>query len=136
MSGPLRRAALVLALVALIAACTACGGADQEQLRTQRVPGADVTVAIVDSPESVGTFQPHTVRIGPGQTVGWINAGGDYHTVTFEQPGAPPSSHGFGHGATFRATFPHPGTFAYRCAYHNGMTGEVIVGTASPTPPS
>jgi plastocyanin len=123
---------VLLLAVALLPACSEQG--DQEAMTTQKVPGADVTVTIQDSPESVGVFTPQTVHVRPGQTVGWINASGDYHTVTFEVPGAPPSSHGFGHGGTFTARFPSLGTYPYRCLYHDGMTGQVIVDRGAATP--
>jgi plastocyanin len=135
----LRAAVTALVTVSLLAAGPAgCGGrAGQEQLAGQKVPGTAVTVAIVDSPETVGTFQPRVAHIKAGQSVGWINAGGNYHTVTFAVPNAPPSSQGFGHGATFTATFQRPGDYRYRCIYHTGMQGEVIVAatTAASPPP-
>lgn len=128
-----RRLPACLALAVALCLLPACAD-DQESLSAQTVPGADVTVSIQDSPESVGVFTPQTVHIRPGQTVGWLNASGDYHTVTFEVPSAPRSSGGFGHGATFRARFPRPGTYPYRCLYHDGMTGQVVVGApASPS---
>lgn len=111
----------------LVLTLTACGGADQETMLSHRVRGAAATVVIEDSPESVGYFDPQVVRIHAGQTVAWLNTSGDYHTVTFDEPGAPRSSSGFGHGSIFRATFRRSGTFAYRCLYHDGMTGTVVV---------
>ncbi|HEX4211865.1 MAG TPA: plastocyanin/azurin family copper-binding protein [Candidatus Dormibacteraeota bacterium] len=120
---------MALALLALILA--ACGGPNQETMLHQRVSGAAATVIIEDSPESVGYFDPQVVHIHVGQTVGWLNASGDYHTVTFDQPGAPRSSRGFGHGAEFRATFGREGTFRYRCLYHDGMTGTVVVSASA-----
>jgi plastocyanin len=125
------------ALVVVLAMAPSCGARlGQEQLATQKVPGADVTVSIVDSPESVGLYEPQVVHIRPGQTVGWLNASGDYHTVTFDVPWAPTSSPGFGHGATFTATFHRPGNYRYRCIYHTGMMGEVVVGGSSSPSPS
>jgi plastocyanin len=115
--------ACMVVLVCMLSGCTD----NQEVLSAQKVPGADVTVAIQDSPESVGIYVPATAHIKAGQTVGWINASGDYHTVTFDLPGSPPSSGGFGHGSTFKATFPKQGTYRYHCLYHYGMTGQVVV---------
>lgn len=116
-------AALCLLLIGLLAGC----GENQETMLGQKVHGAAVTVVIQDSPESVGYFDPQVVHIHTGQSVAWLNASGDYHTVTFDAPGAPPASRGFGHGGVFRATFRRSGTFRYRCLYHHGMTGTVIV---------
>ena len=122
------------ALMLLAMTLAACGGPDQETMLDKRVPGAAATVVIEDSPESVGYFNPQVVHVHVGQTVGWLNASGDYHTVTFDQPGAPRSSRGFGHGAEFRATFDRRGAFRYRCLYHDGMMGTVVVSAAPAGP--
>ena len=130
-------ASALLAMVVVLGGLTGCAGrAGQEQLTVEKVPGTATTVAIVDSPETVAIFQPRVVHIRAGQSVGWLNASGNYHTVTFAVPSAPPSSPGFGHGATFTATFQRPGDYRYRCIYHPGMQGEVVVATAAGASPS
>jgi plastocyanin len=120
----LHRVALGLAVV--VGLPTGCAQLQYASLRNSQVPGAAATVHIVDSPETVGTFDPAVVRVRPGQTVAWVNASGDYHTVTFTDPSLP-SSPGFGPGETFERAFPRPGTYRYLCAYHRGMVGEVVV---------
>jgi plastocyanin len=87
-------------------------------------------------------FQPEKVTISAGQTVEWVNTGGDPHTVTVEPDKAlvptdatlpknaqPFDSGTISAGMTFSHTFKTPGTYRYFCTLHegNGMVGEVIV---------
>jgi len=133
-TGVAGRAALGLAVaVGLAVLPAACAQLQYASLRDYRVPGAAVTVHIVDSPETVGVFEPAVARVRPGQTVAWVNASGDYHTVTFTDPSIP-SSPGFGPGESFERRFDRSGTYRYVCAYHRGMVGEVVVAGAVPTP--
>jgi plastocyanin len=132
-AGPGRRALGLVAVVCLAGLAAGCAQLEYASLRDYRVPGAAATVHILDSPETVGVFDPAVVRVRPGQTVAWVNASGDYHTVTFTDPSLPPSP-GFGPGESFERTFARPGTYRYVCAYHRGMVGEVVVGGAPATP--
>lgn len=87
-------------------------------------------------------FQPDKVTISAGQTVEWVNSGGDPHTVTFEPDKAlvqadatlpknaqPFDSGTISAGMSFSHAFKTPGTYRYFCTLHegNGMVGEVIV---------
>jgi plastocyanin len=121
------------AAVAAAVLTAGCADLDPTALAARQVPGAAVTVHIVDSPETVGAFQPAVARIQPGQTVAWVNASGDYHTVTFDDRSVR-SSAGFATGATFQRTFDRPGVYRYVCVYHPGMVGEVVVGGEAASP--
>jgi plastocyanin len=73
------------------------------------------------------TFDPSAVTIQTGETVRWVNDVSVAHTVT-------PQGHSQWSeatltlaGATFQHTFTAPGTFAYLCIFHQGMTGTVTV---------
>ena len=72
-------------------------------------------------------FQPDSLEVRAGRTVTWTNADRALHTVT---PTGVPSFDGSDEivqGATFSATFSEPGTYAYACAIHPTMTGQVVV---------
>lgn len=70
-------------------------------------------------------FARETVTVAPGTTVVWTNAGSAPHTVTgdFGDSGTLET------GQTFEFTFTAPGTFAYVCAFHPNMVGEIVVST-------
>lgn len=121
----------VLALGALAVTVAAC--TDVSALRDRNVPGAAVTVHMVDSPEAVAEFQPSPAHVRVGQTVAFVNASGDFHTVTFTSGPAARSSVGIKPGGTFDVTFDRAGIYRYRCLYHQPMQGEIDV-TSGPTP--
>jgi plastocyanin len=123
----------VLALAVLALAAAACS--DVSALRDENVPGAAVTVHIVDSPEDVGEFDPSPAHVRVGQTVAFLNASGNFHTVTFTSGPEAKSSAGIKPGGRFEVTFHHPGVYHYRCLYHQPMTGEIDVAAAPASPP-
>lgn len=73
-------------------------------------------------------FEPASVE-AVGGVVAWTNQDGELHTVTAGEPGAPdgPFDQPVDPGATVEVTFEEAGTFAYFCAIHPSMTGEVVV---------
>ena len=88
------------------------------------------------------SFGPDHLTISVGTTVEWTNEDPVRHTVTSGEKGkqaAPGVSKGepdradglFDHaleeGGSFSFTFEKPGTYAYFCRIHGGMTGELIV---------
>lgn len=82
--------------------------------------GAATTVGV-----QFDAFGPAQVSILPGETVRWQNVGSRIHTVTaddgsFASGDLPP-------GAAFTQQFSTPGAYAYHCALHPAMTGEVDV---------
>jgi plastocyanin len=109
----------VLAMVLLPAAPAAAGGCGEV------TEGATVTVAL----EGL-CFHPSIVRVQPGRTVTFVNddtmdhsvigAGFSFAAAGFLEPGR-----GFSH------TFDTPGVYPFSCYLHPGMTGAVVVGTAS-----
>ncbi len=70
-----------------------------------------------------------TVVIGVNNTVTWINNDDVPHTVT--ATGGSFNSGNLNAGQTWSHTFTTPGTYAYYCAYHQWMTGTVVVKSAS-----
>ena len=118
---------LCLGLAALLL-CSACISDDVSALRYHDVSGVAATVHILDSPETVGEYVPAVLHVHAGATVAFVNASGDYHTVTFiASPADAPSSVGIPPGGTFETTLRTPGIYAYRCLYHIGMVGQIVV---------
>ena len=150
-----------LGACALLVALTACNGgaASPPSLNT----GA-VSFAIVAGGSSTAEamqalrFYPNTLTVNVGDTVTWKFPAGEPHTVTLLGPApAPPpltdpglqaphggttydgtvyTSSGFQLlGATYGLTFTKPGTYAFFCLIHGGMSGTIVVqpaGTAYP----
>lgn len=75
-------------------------------------------------------FSPQVIAVNPGDTVVWKNVGKLNHTTT----GANTlwDSGNIAPGGSFSRTFTASGRYEYRCSYHPGMTGTVVVGTVNP----
>ncbi|HVM11739.1 MAG TPA: plastocyanin/azurin family copper-binding protein [Actinomycetota bacterium] len=71
-------------------------------------------------------FAPARIEVQPGEEITWTNDDAADHTVTAEDGSF--GSDPFGRGGTFRWTFDEPGRYAYLCAIHPAMRGEVVVG--------
>lgn len=95
----------------------AAGGGATDPAAPATVPAA---VSVVDD-----EFLPAALEVTVGQEVVWTNDGEAAHTVTAEDGSF--DSGIVAAGATFRRTFEEPGTVAYLCAVHPGMTAEVRV---------
>jgi plastocyanin len=80
-----------------------------------------VTVTISDY-----TFSPATVTVHPGDTVRWSNQDDAPHTAT-ARDGKSFDTGTIDPGASASVTFHAPGQYAYRCAIHPDMLGEVDV---------
>ena len=89
------------------------------------VLAADASVTIADF-----AFAPATVTITAGESVTWTNQDGTDHTAT----GSGFDTESLGTGESSTITFDTAGTFAYACAIHPTMHGEVIVEAAAPAP--
>jgi len=72
-------------------------------------------------------FSAPNIRVTPGTTVTWANAGDAQHTVTFRDGTV--NSGLLAQGQSFRHTFTTPGVYDYYCIPHQShMIGRVIVG--------
>jgi plastocyanin len=65
------------------------------------------------------------LTIPPGTTVTWTNFDVEPHTVTARNRAF--NSPGLETGDTFAFRFDTPGTYAYYCALHPHMTGQIVV---------
>jgi plastocyanin len=73
-------------------------------------------------------FSPASQTASVGQVVEWTNTGGVTHTIMFDSaPEVCLSDAQLAPGATWEVKFTKPGTYAYRCTIHPGMTGSITV---------
>jgi len=76
-------------------------------------------------------FSPAVVRIGPKQSITWVNRDLDDHTVT-GVGGTWGEYVELGREARVTHSFAAPGVYPYFCALHPGMVGAVVVGDGVP----
>jgi plastocyanin len=74
-------------------------------------------------------FEPKAINVQPGTTVRWVNYGNHAHTVTSNDGRW--DSGDIQPGATYSATFQHPGTYYFYCRHHtkDRMQGTIVVGS-------
>lgn len=70
-------------------------------------------------------FVPQEVTIVRGDAVAWSNDDGSPHAVAFKD--GSDGAQSLLPGETFVRVFLQPGSYEYFCAFHNFMTGRVIV---------
>lgn len=70
-------------------------------------------------------FDPAVIEIAAGESVTWTNGDLAPHTATAAEGAWDTGALGRGEEATIR--FATPGRYAYVCAFHPHMTGQVIV---------
>ena len=87
---------------------------------TSPAEGPEVAVEIA------GIFSPGRIEITAGTTVVWTNLDAISHTVQSDDL-AFDDSGPLRTGESYRQTFSTPGTFAYYCGPHPGMTGTIVV---------
>ena len=118
-----RRMRPLLLVAALTLALAACGGGDDggEGASSDACPSGSVTIKMVDI-----KFDPEDATAGVGQEVCWVNEDSIDHNVVANS-GATFKSDLYGKGKTFSATVDKPGTIAYECTIHPGMTGTLEV---------
>ncbi|WP_193366848.1 cupredoxin domain-containing protein [Pelagibius marinus] len=70
-------------------------------------------------------FRPQRLEVRPGDSVEWVNLDLAPHTAS-DVDGAWDSGE-LARQASFRASFGAAGNFAYLCAFHPMMRGEIVV---------
>jgi plastocyanin len=95
----------------------------------QPTPAKPTTVTTIGAYDN--RFSPQTINVQPGTTVRWENYGQHNHTITAKDDSW--DSGDIKPGATYSATFKHPGTYYYYCRHHtqDKMQGVVVVGSSS-----
>ncbi len=74
-------------------------------------------------------FTPKSVTIRPGGKVTWINDDSVVHTVTADDGSF--DSDVIATGGRHEHTYAKAGTYGYKCSYHPGMEGTVVVATTT-----
>jgi amicyanin len=87
----------------------------------QATPATGVTQVTIQN----FAFQPASIQVKVGTTVTWTNQDTAAHTVTFRNGMG--ASALLRQGQSFSDTFTSSGTYAYYCAVHPYMTGQVAV---------
>ena len=123
------RAALVALTGALVLLTAACGNDAPPAKSVARAadapPGAGAPVAV-----QLFQFQPSPIQVKSGTAITWTNRDETVHTVTSGAPGAADGRFNGtldGKDTSFQFTISQPGTYAYFCARHDSMRGEVRV---------
>lgn len=87
------------------------------------------TVTTARPLEGVFLFQPASVTIAAGGTVTWTVSAdapaGVLHSVTSDTDAWTADT--LGANESLRLTFPTAGRFPYRCVFHAGMSGAIVV---------
>jgi len=112
--------ATVLLLAAGVATASRSYAANADSphaARTQVIKAVEVNNHYVFSPAR------DTVKLG--STVKWVNRTDAPHTVTFAKAGMLDKM--LGQGKTVSFTPKKAGVYQYRCTYHAGMTGTLVV---------
>jgi plastocyanin len=124
---PVVPVALLALLLPVLAACTYVQARDDHRS----------TVEMTENTR----YEPAVLRLAPGETVVWHNAGLQPHTATSGTPGdlaatpAPPGdaepwdSGPLNPGEMWARTFDEPGTYVFHCRFHGdeGMVGTIMV---------
>jgi plastocyanin len=114
---PRRRHAAVLVTVLTMLAAGCQSGGDDRAARATPAVGVDEVVA------RDLTFVPAAVQVPAGTTVTWqFKDGSVPHNVQADGFKSENLTKG-----TFQHRFDQPGTYAYVCTLHAGMTGRVVV---------
>jgi plastocyanin len=130
----MRRTAGFLLLAFALLGLAACGSSSKPATPPPPPPPTDLrgkTAVEIDA--SGNQFSPPSIIIDEGTKVTWRNTDPTAHNVKKSADavdfGAPfgVDSDKFGPGKTYSFTFAKPGTYAYQCTIHAGMTGTVEV---------
>jgi len=133
-----RRAGLAALFVGFLAAgCS--GSGDDRPTRPQPTAGASATQVAIKGV----AFVPSDIEVEAGAEVRWVNRDAVDHTVTSgvqrrqgvpgveeDEPARPDGRFDAAlpdAGDVFTFAFNEPGTFAYYCDVHAGMTGTITV---------
>ena len=116
------RLSLPVLAATVLAVAAGCGSSSSSQSqKPQRAADGALVIRMQDI-----QFVPKQVTVRVGQKVRWVNDDNVQHDVIADS-GARFHSRTFGKGGTFTFTPTKPGTIAYECDLHPGMTGTLTV---------
>jgi plastocyanin len=110
---------ILLSLTAALA-LSGCGGSSYSGV-TDPPPVVTTSVSLRNT-----AFTPRAIQVTPGATVQFTNNDGITHNVTFSSA-AITGAMDFAAGSRSVVMPVTPGTYAYHCTIHAGMTGSVLV---------
>jgi plastocyanin len=109
-----RTAATLLAVAALVAACSNSTGSN---------PGGHTTALTVTN----NAFNPTPDTVPAGQvTFTWVNASNSHNVTWLTGPGTLPANSSTMTSGSYQATLAQ-GTYTYHCTIHSGMNGTIVV---------
>jgi len=127
----------LLALPVMAVLLAGCGGGSSttsgggSPSPAASLPAGAKEVDVVADPNTVGAYQPGSVNVKVGDTVGWLwKDQANPHTVTSDDGttfNEDNGGSGFNAGHTFTFTFKTAGTYKYHCSLHSGMSGTIVV---------
>jgi plastocyanin len=114
---------ILLSLTAALA-LIGCGGASYNGVTNPPV----ITPPVVTTSVALRNiaFNPRAIQVTPGATVQFTNNDGIAHNVTFSSISITGATD-FTSGSLSVVMPVTPGTYAYHCTIHSGMTGSVLV---------
>ena len=80
------------------------------------------------------SFAPSPLNVAAGGTVTFAFGSVGHNVFFHATPGAPADIPGTNANASVTRTFPTTGTYVYDCHLHPGMTGTIVVGSATAPP--
>ena len=122
------RSKLVTFVAVAAVSLVACGSTDDSTDAPSNATDVTQQHAVAGADVEVGDnhFSPQSVEVSVGDTVTWnFSTAGQPHDVVFDDHrGSDILDSG-----TWSTSFDEPGTYAYECTLHSGMTGQVVVVT-------
>jgi plastocyanin len=112
--------ALALALPLVLAACGGTGTPASAPAATRAAKTATVAIKSFK-------YKPATVHVATGGRVTFVNDDAAGHTATFTKGPSRLDTGRLSRGERATLTFPRAGRYAYVCAFHAFMKGDVVV---------
>lgn len=131
----------LLVLTAIAALAAGCGGGAARPPTSSASAASSSPASVAPSASAAASddaaitivgfaFSPDELTVAAGTEVVWTNEEDSLHTVTSGLPDEPDGRFDSGEidtGVSFPVTFDEPGTYAFFCARHDFMTGQVVV---------
>ena len=118
------RLPLALAAALLLAGC---GGSEKPAVAVTATAAAPATAETATVAIKSFKYQPAIARVRVGGRVTFVNSDSAGHTATFTEGPSKLDTDRLERGNRAKLTFPTAGRYAYVCAFHAFMKGEVIV---------